>query len=119
MTPLPPEFLQEQRQRLLAERQQLAEELGRIAKKDPRVPQDYHATFPEYGRDEEDNAQEEEDYAARRGVEQSLETRLRDVDSALQRLEENTYGVCRACSGEIGAARLNANPAATACIRHG
>ncbi|HEV8140359.1 MAG TPA: TraR/DksA family transcriptional regulator [Pyrinomonadaceae bacterium] len=45
-----------------------------------------------------------------------LERRLRDVIDAQDRLTEGSYGRCADCGGEIGAKRLQANPAATLCI---
>src|SRR5207342_3908416 len=39
------------------------------------------------------------------------------VDAALRRLDEGRYGVCDRCGQPIGADRLAARPAATACIR--
>ena len=41
---------------------------------------------------------------------------LRAIDAALARFEEGTYGTCTRCGGEIGEARLRANPAAERCI---
>jgi DnaK suppressor protein len=41
---------------------------------------------------------------------------LREVEAALGRLSEGTYGDCVDCGGEIGAARLRANPVARRCI---
>ena len=41
---------------------------------------------------------------------------LRDIDAALQRLHEGTYGECVDCGTGIGFARLKASPAATRCI---
>lgn len=41
---------------------------------------------------------------------------LRAVDAALARFEEGTYGTCIRCRGDIGEARLRANPAAERCI---
>lgn len=41
---------------------------------------------------------------------------LRAIDAALNRMEEGSYGMCTRCGGEIGAARLGANPAAERCI---
>jgi DnaK suppressor protein len=41
---------------------------------------------------------------------------LRDIDTALQRLREGTYGECIECSAAIGFERLEAYPAATRCI---
>lgn len=41
---------------------------------------------------------------------------LRSIDAALARYEEGTYGMCTRCGGDIGEARLRANPAAERCI---
>ncbi|MGP8206735.1 MAG: TraR/DksA family transcriptional regulator [Acidimicrobiales bacterium] len=43
---------------------------------------------------------------------------LDDVDAALRRLEEGSYGQCEACGGPIGEARLAELPAARYCLRH-
>jgi RNA polymerase-binding transcription factor len=42
---------------------------------------------------------------------------LRAIDAALARLDDGSYGTCTRCRGEIGEARLRANPAAERCIR--
>lgn len=39
-----------------------------------------------------------------------------EVDAALERLAQGTYGVCEVCGGPIGAERLEALPAARTCI---
>ena len=39
-----------------------------------------------------------------------------EVDAALDRVADGTYGVCEVCGGDIGAARLDALPAARTCI---
>jgi RNA polymerase-binding protein DksA len=41
---------------------------------------------------------------------------LRAIDAALARFEEGTYGMCTRCGGDIGEARLRANPSAERCI---
>ncbi len=41
---------------------------------------------------------------------------LRSIEAALARFDEGTYGMCTRCGGEIGEARLRANPAAERCI---
>ncbi len=38
------------------------------------------------------------------------------VDEALQRIDDGTFGTCRACKGDIGRARLEAVPTASQCI---
>jgi DnaK suppressor protein len=42
--------------------------------------------------------------------------RLADVDAALARREEGSYGVCESCGAPIGAERLAARPTARTCI---
>lgn len=42
---------------------------------------------------------------------------LREVESALLRLREDTYGVCADCGEPIDYARLKAQPAAARCVR--
>ncbi|MBA3737538.1 MAG: TraR/DksA C4-type zinc finger protein [Actinobacteria bacterium] len=41
---------------------------------------------------------------------------LRDVDRALVKLEEGTYGVCDRCGKLISEARLEARPWSVLCI---
>jgi DnaK suppressor protein len=41
---------------------------------------------------------------------------LREVDDALTKVENGTYGKCESCGKEIGEARLDAMPAARLCI---
>lgn len=41
---------------------------------------------------------------------------LAEIDAALTRLEDGSYGVCEQCGGPIGAGRLDARPAARLCI---
>ena len=46
----------------------------------------------------------------------SLRDTLSDVDAALVRMEEGTYGRCERCGSEIAPARLEALPHARLCI---
>jgi len=41
---------------------------------------------------------------------------LQDVEAALARIAEGSYGICADCGGEIGRARLKAYPAAERCL---
>ncbi|CNF74256.1 General stress protein 16O [Mycobacterium tuberculosis] len=41
---------------------------------------------------------------------------LADIDDALQRIRNGTYGTCERCGGPIAAERLAARPAARTCI---
>ena len=42
--------------------------------------------------------------------------RLAEIDEALGRLDDGSYGRCAACAGPIAPARLAARPSATLCI---
>ena len=57
---------------------------------------------------------------AERGEAERLATELREtldeVEAAIERLEAGTYGLCEVCGKPIGAARLEAMPAARLCI---
>ena len=45
-----------------------------------------------------------------------LQEALSDVDDALRRIAEGTYGRCERCGNPIGEARLEAMPAARRCL---
>ncbi|MDP8975576.1 MAG: TraR/DksA C4-type zinc finger protein [Actinomycetota bacterium] len=47
---------------------------------------------------------------------ESLEAELADVEHALRRLDEGTYGTCEACGRQIDGARLEAMPATRFCL---
>lgn len=42
--------------------------------------------------------------------------RIGELEGALRRLSETDYGMCEECGGEIGVARLNANPSTRLCV---
>jgi RNA polymerase-binding protein DksA len=49
-------------------------------------------------------------------LEDNEERLLEEIDAALKRVEEGTYGTCSNCSTEIPVERLEALPWATTCI---
>ena len=52
------------------------------------------------------------------GTELMLAAQAEDVETAMKRLEEGTYGTCIDCGKEIPAERLEAIPEAIRCIEH-
>ena len=48
----------------------------------------------------------------------AIEAELTDVEHALRRLDEGTYGTCERCGAPIEAARLEALPATRICGKH-
>ena len=47
----------------------------------------------------------------------SLANSIADIDRALEKLSQGTYGVCDECGGPIDELRLEALPATSACVR--
>jgi RNA polymerase-binding transcription factor DksA len=60
--------------------------------------------------------------AAEQGENRLLANQLReqlgDVERALAKLDDGTYGTCEVCGGRIGEARLEVMPATRFCIDH-
>lgn len=114
MTPLShlSSFVTEMQQQLVTEEKRLGNELHELAQvKDGNLV----AQFPEYGEHDEENAMEIAEYQARSGTVEAIETRLKEVQAALARIEHGTYGVTS--DGQlIPEARLRANPAATTLV---
>jgi len=50
------------------------------------------------------------------GLEENAEHLLVEIDAALGRLDDGSYGLCSVCGRPIGAERLEAVPYATLCI---
>ena len=50
------------------------------------------------------------------GLEETAEHVLVEIEAALERIEDGTYGRCSACGSPIGEERLEAVPYATLCI---
>jgi DnaK suppressor protein len=70
----------------------------------------------------DDNFADSAAVSAEHGEQQALAARLReqldDVERALTRLDEGTYGVCEVCGNPISEARLEIMPATRFCIEH-
>ena len=50
------------------------------------------------------------------GLEEDAERQLREVEAALARIDEGSYGKCEVCGREIPEERLEAIPWATLCV---
>ena len=49
---------------------------------------------------------------------EQVESELGDVEHAIRRLDEGTYGTCEVCGSPIPDERLEAMPAARLCLQH-
>ena len=68
--------------------------------------------FEENAADETDGADKMEELATNIPLVETLEARLKDVDDALAKMKEGTYGTSEDTGEEISIERLRANPAA-------
>lgn len=115
--PIDQKIMDELKQMLLKEKEELENNLSRIAKPINKEKGDYEASFADLGDDPDDNAIEVEEYSDNLPVEKALEKKLQDVLAALSEMENGTYGICRNCNQEIDIERLKANPSARTCIK--
>lgn len=110
------EFVEEMKQLLLVEKEQVEKELAKFAHPNPQAKDDFDADFPEFGDEEDDNVQEVQQYTVNKALEETLEKKLRDVDSALKRIEEGTYGICKYTGEPIDERRLRARPTSSSSV---
>lgn len=93
------------------------EALKVFATKESGNANDFTSTFPDYGDESDDNAQEVGQYSTNLATEQILEKTLRDVDSTLKKIDQKTYGICKYCHQEIDEKRLIARPFSSSCVK--
>jgi len=112
------DFLEKVKNQLLAEKTKLEEELSRFAHRNPKATKtDYDTDFEDIGSKEDENAAEVARFSDNLSLENTLEKALRDVEGALKRVEEGTYGICKYCKSEISQERLIARTTSSACIQ--
>ena len=95
------------KQKLENRRLELTDRLGRI-KGDLARPHEL---------DWEEQAQERENDEVLNQLGSDVELELRQINSALDRMKHNEYGLCVNCSAEIPLARLEIKPEATRCVK--
>ena len=71
-----------------------------------------------YGDHQADDATELFEREKALTLEGTLRDHLRQVETALKRMAEGSYGRCAVCGRDIGAARLDVIPETTLCLEH-
>lgn len=111
-------LLEELKKQLQGRKEQLEDQLKSFASKDPHLKDDWDTKYPRVPEGNiEEAADEVEEYSAKLNVEFSLETQLKEVNDALDRIQKGTYGVCEKCEKPIASDRLKASPEARLCER--
>ncbi len=67
--------------------------------------------------DSAEQAQERENDEVVDAIGNETAQSIRDLQSALARIEDGSYGICAGCGGDIGEGRLGAIPEATLCVK--
>ena len=96
-------------------------QLNRIAKPDPDFKNEWKAKYPSSESDSghetlETEADESDQYGSQIALTQNLNQQLADVDLALEKIKNGTYGKCENCDKEISLERLEILPAARLCL---
>jgi len=109
------------------ERGLLISELKTIATPDPNLKGDWDVKHSEWEEDEITSKEELEggisvnesdEDMKNKALSDHSELRLKEVNDALKRIEDGTYGICQVCQREIPLERLKANPAASTDMGH-
>lgn len=108
------------KKKLEAEREKLESEMGSVGRRNPGVPGDWEPVPSEMGMEADlaDQADVVMSRESNTAILADLEARYDTILTALARIEKGKYGKCEVCGDTIEEARLEANPAATACTKH-
>lgn len=97
------------RQKLEEERKQIELEIKNLEK------------FPDFGSETADPNDEEadvaEEFSTNHSIEATLAVRLKDIEDALKKISEHTYGMCEKGGEEIETEILEINPESRLCKR--
>jgi RNA polymerase-binding protein DksA len=104
-------------------RDALLEERGRVEAAIENLHEEHPGTISDEAGEEAaydnhlaDTATETYDRELDYTLEENSEHVLADIDAALKRIEDGTYGICTNCRKQIPEERLEARPWATLCI---
>ncbi len=107
--------------KLEEEKKKLLVDLATVGQKNPEIPGDWEATPAEMdtrASEQSELADKFEQMENRSATEVHLEEKLNEVNAALEKIKNGTYGVCEVGGEKIDEDRLEANPAASTCVKH-
>jgi DnaK suppressor protein len=114
--------LDELLQKLEKEKAALEEQLKKFANKDEKMKGDWDTRFPKLDGNIsgssglEAAADEVEEYSTLLPMEHSMELRLQNINSAVEKIHNGKYGFCEKCGKEIPAERLSVSPESRFCL---
>ncbi len=105
----------------------LISELKTIATPDPNLKDNWDVKHFEWSEDQitseealesDESVNESDEDMKNKALSDHLELRLKEVNDALKRVKDGTYGICDVCQKPIPLERLKANPAAKTDMEH-
>jgi len=108
------------RKKLEEQKAKLESEMGNIGRRNQAVPDDWEAVSSEVGVESDlaDQADVIVSHENNSAILADLEAHYDTILAALSRIEKKSYGKCEVCGREIEEIRLEADPAATTCVKH-
>ena len=104
------------RQLLITEREKLAAEIKSIARDAATSPRDASGDLSAYTVHMADMASDTYERELSMNIVSSEQELLYQIDDALKRLDDGSFGVCQTCNQPIAMSRLKAVPYASLCI---
>ena len=95
---------------LIARRAELESELSRL------IEPPAEGTAVSFGKRIGDGTTEAVERLNTTAAARSLADSITDIEKALAKIDDGSYGICDGCGGGIGRDRLEALPAATRCV---
>lgn len=111
------------KKKLEKQKEDIEKQLEKFAIKDKKLKGDWDTRFPSFNGGEsgssalEQEADEVEEYTTLLPIEHSLEIRLKNINSALEKIKTGKYGICEKCRGKIESERLEAYPEVRNCSK--
>lgn len=100
------------KKRLLADQEDVSKRIVELKKDDP-------FSDPEYSNDNaavDNDVREQETHQRIEAERDTLKIKLKNIESALKRIEKGSYGLCKRCNKEIPEKRLQLVPETSYCV---
>lgn len=116
-------LFKELKKKLEREKNQLEEELKKMAQEGQGAKESWNLRFPKFDGGEtgsgalEKSADEVEEYTTLLPIKYNLEHKLKEINWALEKMEKGGYGICEKCHKEIEEEMLKAYPETRFCLK--
>lgn len=104
------------KENLLKRQADIEKELVAFSEKTDEEKKESLASFPQYGDENDENAQEVNQYTTNLEAERVLEKNLKDIKNSLKKIDKGEYGICKYCHQKIEVKRLLIRPDSSACV---